>query len=191
MRLMLSGALAGVLFVGAVHVAAGTAPVATLAPGAPAVSLAVAAGSAPVPGVMPMGTPVTFRMAEAITTKDKTLETGYLAHLEVLEPVMLNGVVVIPAGSPAMAEITDVRNKGMWGKSGRITGRMLYVTVGDRKIRLRGVIDSKGQTGTAGVVASIALVPLAGFFTTGTSAAMPMGTTVKGFTDEDVTLTTN
>ena len=116
------------------------------------------------------------------------MEPGYLAHLEVLDPVLVNGVVVIPAGSPAIAEITDVRNKGMWGKSGKINARMLYVTVGDRKIRLRGVFDDKGVTGTAGVVAAIAFVPIAGFFTTGTSAALPLGAAVKGFVDEDVTI---
>jgi hypothetical protein len=138
--------------------------------------------------VLRMGTPVTLKMAEAITTKGKKLEPGYLAHLEVLDPVLVNGVVVIPAGSPAIAEITDVRNKGMWGKSGKINGRMLYVTVGDRKIRLRGVFDDKGVTGTAGVVAAIAFVPVAGFFTTGTSASLPLGAAVKGFVDEDVPL---
>lgn len=129
------------------------------------------------------------KMAESITTKGKKLEPGYLAHLEVLDPVLVNGMVVIPAGSPAIAEITDVRNKGMWGKSGKINARMLYVTVGDRKIRLRGVFDDKGVTGTAGVVAAIAFVPVAGLFTTGTSASLPLGAAVKGFVDEDVPLT--
>jgi hypothetical protein len=32
-------------------------------------------------------------------------------------------------------------------------------------------------------------VPVAGFFTTGTSATLPLGAGVKGFIDEDVTLT--
>ena len=138
--------------------------------------------------VLRSGTPIKLKMSETITTKGKKLEAGYLAHLEVLDAVMVNGVVVIPAGSPAFAEITDVRNKGMWGKSGKINARLLYVAVGDRKIRLRGVFDDKGVTGTAGVVAAIAFVPIAGFFTTGTSAALPMGAAVQGFIDEDVTL---
>jgi len=139
--------------------------------------------------VLRTGTPINFKMAETLTTKGKKLEAGYLAHLEVMDPVLVNGIVVIPAGSPAVAEITDVRNKGMWGKSGRINARMLYVTVGDRKIRLRGVFDDKGVTGTAGVVAAVAFLPVAGFFTTGTSATLPLGAAVHGFIDEDVNLT--
>jgi phage tail sheath gpL-like len=102
--------------------------------------------------------------------------------------VVVQGVTVIPVGSPAMGEITDVRNKGMWGKSGHLGARVLYVTVNGRQIRLSGAFDDKGVTGTAGVVAALALVPVAGFFMTGTSAVVPMGANVKGFVDEDVTL---
>ena len=55
--------------------------------------------------------------------------------------------MVIPAGSPATGEVTDVRRKGMWGKSGRITARVLNVRVGDRLIRLTGTFDDKGVLG--------------------------------------------
>jgi hypothetical protein len=163
-------------------------PTATLASPPATAPLVVAAAPAPDPNVLRIGTPVMFKMSETLTTRGKKLQSGYLAHLEVLDPVLVNGVVVIPVGSPAVAEITDVRNKGMWGKSGRINARMLYVMVGDRRIRLRGVFDDKGVTGTAGVVAAIATVPVVGFFTTGTSATLDIGAGVKGFVDEDVPL---
>jgi hypothetical protein len=196
MKIMIFGALSGALLVGAAPVVAqtapapSTAPAATLAP-APATPPVVvtAAATTAEPNVLRTGTPINLKMAETITTKGKKLEAGYLAHLEVMDPVLVNGVVVIPAGSPAVAEVTDVRNKGMWGKSGRISARMLYVTVGDRKIRLRGVFDDKGVTGTAGVVAAVAFLPVAGFFTTGTSATLPLGAAVHGFIDEDVNVT--
>lgn len=183
-----AAALAGALLVGAMPAVAQTAPAATLAP-APATA-PVTVASAPVgdSNVLRSGTEIALKMSETITTKGKKLVAGYLAHLEVMDDVLVNGVVVIPKGSPAIAEVTDVRNKGMWGKSGKINARLLYVTVGDRKIRLRGVFDDKGVTGTAGVVAAIAFVPIAGFFTTGTSATLPMGAGVKGFVDEDVSL---
>jgi hypothetical protein len=48
------------------------------------------------------------------------------------------------------------------------------------------VFNDKGVTGTAGVVAAIAFIPIAGFVTTGTSARIPMGAPVKAFLDEDV-----
>jgi hypothetical protein len=88
-----------------------------------------------------------------------------------------------------VGEITDVRNTGMWGKSGHLAARLLYVTVNGRQIRLSGAFDDKGVAGGVGAVAVSALVFLpAGFFMTGTSARVPMGTVVKGFIDEDVPL---
>jgi hypothetical protein len=102
---------------------------------------------------------------------------------------MVNGVTVIPVGSPAMGEITDARNKGMWGKSGHLAARLLYVTVNGRQIRLSGAFDDKGVAGGVGAVAVSTLVFLpAGFFMTGTSARVPMGTVVKAFVDDDVPL---
>lgn len=134
------------------------------------------------------GTPVTLRILEEVTTKDKRARVGQRVHMEIAAPVEINGVVVIPAGSPAEGEITSVRNKGMWGKSGHLEARALYVRVNGRQIRLSGTFDDKGATGTAGVVASVALVPLAGFFVTGTSAVLPVGGQVPAFIDEDVEL---
>lgn len=154
----------------------------TVAPPAVAVA-APAAGS-----VLRVGTEVPLKLSEELTTKGKKLKTGYRFHLEVSENVLVDGHVVIPAGTPAFGEVTDVRNKGMWGKSGHLNARVLYALVNGRQIRLTGNFDDKGVTGTAGVVGAVALLPVAGFFTTGTSAKLPIGTPVKGFVDEDVPL---
>ena len=62
----------------------------------------------------------------------------------------------------------------------------LTLTIRDRIVRISGTFDDKGVTGTAGVVAAIAFVPVVGFFTTGTSAKIPTGSAVKAFLDEDV-----
>jgi hypothetical protein len=158
------------------------APVATIAPAAPkAVIIAPASES-----VLRAGTEVPLTMSESITTNGKKLRVGQRLKLVVASDVRLGSAVVIPAGSPAEGEVTDVRFKGMWGKSGGIEARVLNVRVGDRLIRLSGTFDDKGVTGTAGVVAAVALVPLAGFFVTGTSASIPAGSGVKAFLDEDL-----
>lgn len=134
------------------------------------------------------GTSVPLKTITELTTKGKKLRVGDRFNLEVSEPVMVNGVTVIPVGSPAIGEITSVRNKGMWGKSGAIEVRMLYATVNGRQIRLSGATDDKGVTGTAGVVGAVVLLPIAGFFLTGTSAVIPAGSSITGFVQEDVPL---
>lgn len=132
------------------------------------------------------GTEVILKTREELTTKKKKLKVGHRVQMEVSEPLRLNGQIIVPAGTPAVGEVTEVRNKGMWGKSGYIGVRVVSMRVGDRQIRLSGTFDDKGVTGTAGVVASIALVPVVGFFTTGTSALIPAGSNVKAFLDEDI-----
>lgn len=64
--------------------------------------------------------------------------------------------------------------------------RLLSLRLGDRQVRLSVTFDDKGVTGTSGVVASVALIPLAGFFTTGTSANIPSGSGAEGFLEEDI-----
>lgn len=142
--------------------------------------------SPPTSSVLRAGTEVQLRLEEGLDSNDKALRVGQQFRMSVASDVRLGNSVVIPAGSPATGEITDLRRKGMWGKSGRINARVLSVRVGDRLIRLTGNFDDKGVTGTAGVVAAIAFVPIAGFFMTGTSAKIPAGGGVKGFLDEDL-----
>jgi hypothetical protein len=139
--------------------------------------------------VLRTGTEVPLRLEEELTTKGKQLRVGQRIHLTTAEPVMVNGVNVIPVGTPAEGEITDVRNKGMWGKSGHLAARLLYMTVYGRQIALTGNFDDKGVAGGWGAAAVSAFVFLpAGFFMTGTSAKIPAGTVVKSFTAEDVPL---
>lgn len=166
----------------AAPVAAPTAVAVTTTPTAPLIATAQ-------PGnIVRAGAPIALKMSEPLTTEGKKLRVGQRFQLEVAEAVMLNGQIVIPAGSPATGEVIDVRNKGMWGKSGRIGARVLYVRANGRQIRLTGAVDDKGVTGTAGVVAAVAFIPVAGFFTTGTSARIPLGAPVNAFLDEDVTV---
>jgi hypothetical protein len=158
------------------------APVATIAP-APKQAVILGAASE---GVLRAGTEVPLRLEEGLDSNDKTMREGHRFRLTVANDVMLGSAVVIPAGTQATGEVTDLRRKGMWGKSGRIVARVLNARVGDRLIRLTGNFDDKGVTGTAGVVGAIVFVPIAGFFVTGTSAKMPAGSGVKAYLDEDL-----
>ncbi len=147
---------------------------------------AVVVSAAPEQNILRAGTEIPMIMREELTTKKKKLRVGQRFQMEVGQNVTANGVTVIPAGTPGTGEVTEVRNKGMWGKSGYIGARVVSIRLGDRTFRVSGSFDDKGVTGTGGVIASIALVPLAGFFTTGTSAFIASGSGVKAFLDEDI-----
>jgi len=169
----------------ATAVCAQSVPTTTVVSPAPSPIVAPTSSNA----LLRVGTPVPVRLLEELTTQGKKLRVGQRFRMETSEPVMVQGVTVIPVGSPVVGEITDVRNKGMWGKSGHLGARMLYATVNGRQIRLSGSFDDKGVAGGVGAVAVSALVFLpAGFFMTGTSARVPAGSTMKAFVDEDVQL---
>lgn len=141
--------------------------------------------------VMLAGAPVRLRMAETITTKGKMLWEGRRFKLIVQEPVTANGAVVIPQGSIAVGEVTQIRNKGSWGRSGYVGIRLVSVHNGERTIRLSGRSADKGIIGTGGVIAALATIPVLGFAFTGTSGTIKEGTLVTGYTDEDVPVTGN
>ncbi len=138
------------------------------------------------PSILRSGAEVPLTLREELTTKKKKLRVGYRFQMEVSADIRQNGVIIIPAGTPVVGEVTEIRNKGMWGKSGYIGARVLSARLGERQIRLTGTFDDKGVTGTGGVVAAVAFIPIAGFITTGTSATIPDGAPVKAFLDEDV-----
>lgn len=138
--------------------------------------------------VLRAGAPIAVVLSEALTTKGKALKVGRLVQLEVAQDVMLNGRLVIPARSPVEGVLTEVRNKGMWGKSGAIRLHISSVNINGTKIRLKGDMDTRGQTGTAGVVGAIVALPVAGFFVTGTSAEMPLQMPGRAFLDQDIAL---
>jgi hypothetical protein len=173
-------------------------PIAALVFAAPAFAQATAepiASTAPAvavlepviqPNILRAGTEIPLITREELTTKKKKLRVGQRFQMEVSSNITMNGVTVIPSGTPAIGEITEVRNKGMWGKSGYIGAKVVSLSLGGRHVRLTGSFDDKGVTGTGGVVASIALIPLAGFFTTGTSAFIASGSGTKAFLDEDI-----
>lgn len=160
------------------------APAATV-PAQPTPAAAVIL-AAPQSDILRAGAEVPLLLREELTTKKKKLRVGQRFQMEVSANITQNSVVVIPVGTSAIGEITEVRNKGMWGKSGYIGARVVSLRLGDRHIRLTGTFDDKGVTGTAGVVGAVALIPIAGFFTTGTSALIANGAAVKGFLDEDI-----
>ena len=143
----------------------------------------VAAGN-----VLRAGAPVPVVLAQALTTKGKQLKVGQTVQLEVAQDVLLDGRVAIPARSPVEGVLTHVRNKGMWGKSGAIKLAINSVRINGTKIRLKGEMDSRGETGTAGVVGAVVALPIAGFFVTGTSAEMPLNMPGRAFLDEDIAL---
>lgn len=134
--------------------------------------------------VIRSGTEINMQTRTELTSR--RARVGQRFELEVVDPVTLHGQVVIPAGTVGVGEVTRVRKKGMWGRRGILETRLIHLRMGDRNIRIRGAAGDRGRAGTAGVVASLVVIPLAGFFVTGTSAVIPVGAPTIAYTEEDI-----
>ena len=139
------------------------------------------------PTMLIRGTPVPLRLVRELTTKGKTLKVGDRFEMETVDPLKLGTATIVPSGTRAVGEITFVKNKGMWGKSGKFQARAMFLQLADRTIRLQGEFNDKGKSGGwgAGLTSAIIFAP-AGFFMTGKSAKLEAGTIVQSVLDEDV-----
>lgn len=135
---------------------------------------------------LPEGTPIPLRTLQQLSSQ--TSRVGDRFDLEVTDDIHLNGRTVIPAGTKAAGEVTRAEKKGMFGKSGKLETRVLYIKLGDRQLRVRGSKDDKGSSGTAATVATLLFVWPAAFFVTGKSAVLPPGTTTTTYLEQNLPL---
>jgi hypothetical protein len=121
----------------------------------------------------------------------KTSRVSERFNLEVSEDVRLNGRVVIPVGTRGVGEVTKLSHKGMFGKSGKIETRLLFLRVGDQQVRIAGTVGERGKGGAAATIGGTLVFLPAGLFITGTSAVLPPGTAATGFLESDLPVVFN
>src|SRR3546814_2830795 len=83
---------------------------------------------------------------------------------------------LIPAGSPAVGEVSRVRDNGLLGRSGKLDIKVSTVRTGGMDVPVRGQRNSQGKSGTLGAVgAGIVFLPLA-VIVRGKDVKLPAGT---------------
>lgn len=80
-------------------------------------------GDAAIPSqtVLPAGTPVTVTLVEDLSTL--TNKVGDRFNVRVAQDVMVDGIIVIPAGANGCGEITFATNKGSFGSWETVSSR--------------------------------------------------------------------
>ncbi|MDQ0252206.1 hypothetical protein J2W22_004294 [Sphingomonas kyeonggiensis] len=165
---------------GAFCTAAQDVPAATATP-TPA---AVVAAPAALLVTLPRDTPVELIATREVSTANA--KPGTPIKLQVRSAVLIGGLTVIPAGTPAWGEVVTASDAGGLGKSGKMTARLKHVQLGDVEIPLDGEISSKGRKGSvAGAVLSGGLM---GLFHRGNNAKIKAGEVVSSFVAEEVVL---
>jgi hypothetical protein len=136
--------------------------------------------------VLRAGTLVPMATVERLSSK--YAHQGQRVDLEVSEDVLVDGQIVIRRGAQAVGEVARVVEKGVFGKSGKLRLRAMFIDLGGSRIRLDGEASDRGQSNAAPVVGAVILIGASGAFISGTSAVLPAGSPIVGQVYRDVEL---
>ncbi|MEO0031150.1 MAG: hypothetical protein RIS94_908 [Pseudomonadota bacterium] len=107
-------------------------------------------------------------------------------RLTVAYDVKVQGVTVIPSGTPATGEVTKRTGKGVFGKSGKMEIELRHVDLNGMSIPVTGHYKQEGEGNTLAAVGAIVLsAPL--LFVTGKSAIIPRGRELSAYTSSNTT----
>jgi len=144
----------------------------------------VASSAAPQPTYFPMGTPIQLTTRTELNTKYN--HAGDRFYLEVAEPLVYRGQVIVPVGSVAVGEVMRAERNGHFGKKGQLDVRLSYVQTPSGPVRLSGRV---GRSGTGQGILSIggaALIAWPMVFIHGTSGRLPADTAITAYLADDL-----
>lgn len=125
-----------------------------------------------------------------------TSQQGDRFPLRLAEPIVIDGRVVVPAGTAGEGEVIHAKKNGGMGSAGELILTARFLDVGGTQLRLRSMsfdgvatsrIDTAGRFGIAGAV--VPAVSLVGFFIKGGKLAVVSGSLASAKTAESFDIT--
>jgi len=135
--------------------AAVTAPAADPAPAAPTIRI-------------PPGMTVQVEITDALSSR--TSQRGDTFALRLVEPIVLNSEVVVPAGAVGGGEVIDAQRSGIGGRQGQLIVAGRFLEINGQQVRLRGMQilgSGEDRSGTSTGVSMIPYVGVVGIFVQG------------------------
>lgn len=122
--------------------------------------------------------------------------TGQTVEFEVVDDVIVNGLLVIAHGSTAWATVTDAEHKKRMHRAGKLDLNIDKVRPADgEKALLRTVGDARGGGHTGAMVGAMVATSLVDWpaaplflFMHGKDVTIPKGTSISAFVQGDITL---
>lgn len=116
-------------------------------------------------------------MTEVSTARAKA---GDVVKLRLNRPVVIDGVIRIPAGTPAFGEVVDTRKSGMAMKRGKLAIRLVRIAATGCDLPLEGDLTTEGRGGKSDDAVKVLLAPFYAPFAPGNSAKFKAGDIVTG-----------
>lgn len=136
--------------------------------------------------VLPPNTEIVVTPNDTVTTKGNEVKEGYKFTISTVFDVMVDGVVVIPKGTPGEGTVTWMTNKGAFGKSGKMEVSFNSLNLGGQRIALTGKHRQEGEGNTGATVGAVVAVGVFGAFVTGHSASITNGMQLRARTAESL-----
>lgn len=134
--------------------------------------------------VIPEGTELSMRVEDAISSS--TAHEGDRFTISLDEDVKLPDGTILRAGYRGVGEVVEARDNGMLGKNGKLNIRLVYMKVGDDRVRLRANRGAKGETRVGATVVTTLLFWPAAPFIKGKDVGIKKGTVMTAYVDQDV-----
>lgn len=142
---------------------------------APTQSSVPAQTAAPATAFVAKGTPIVVEITDLVSTR--TAQRDDMFNLKLAEPVVLNGVAVIPAGTPGKGQVVDAAKPGMAGKPGKLVLAGRYLELDGQQIPIRGLtMDMTAKDNTGAAMAATMAVGIFGLAVTGGNMEVQPGT---------------
>ncbi|MDP3786463.1 MAG: hypothetical protein Q8R05_02810 [Candidatus Omnitrophota bacterium] len=133
------------------------------------------------------GTPVILRLTEDVSSKTKNMNES--VAMQVAKDVIIDGKTVVKAGTPAMGTVSWAEKAGMLGKEGKIQITADSTkSVDGQRIPLRASVTSMGKSETVMSVIMSILCCILFLLVPGKEASLPIGTEIKAYIDQDLTV---
>lgn len=120
----------------------------------------VIGSSEPLQVVLPAKTPVLLRLEQAVGSKIS--RTGDSFAFVVAQAVELDGVTVLPAGTPGTGEVVHAKKGGGSGSGGELVLSAGYFDLGEAKLPLRSIRMTGGVEDRIGLATAIGIAPIVG-----------------------------
>ncbi|WP_336952889.1 hypothetical protein [Sphingobium aromaticivastans] len=135
---------------------------------------------------LPEGMAIQLETRQELSSK--SARVGDPVELAVAKPVTIGGVTLIPAGSPAVGEVSRARDNGLLGRSGKLDIKVSMIKANGLDVPVRGQRSAQGKSGTLGSVgAGILFLPLA-VIIRGKDVKLPTGTLFEVYVDKEVAI---
>jgi len=145
------------------------------------------ARAATAPVTIPALTTIELEILSPLSSR--TSKTGQVFALRLVQPIVIDGKVIVAAGTPGEGEVLNAKHSSFGGSPGMLMLIARSMTIDGRALRLRSMhIDQSGANHMGAAIATSVVVPLVGLLVQGGETNVAAGTHAMARTAEDFTI---